>query len=549
MLTTVKIPAVLVASFALVAGGQAAAVASPATPAHHAPAAADTGSPDPEPGADVGSVPPVAWAPCPSDPQAGQGAPALQCATYEVPLDYRHPRRGTATLALTRRPAADQEHRIGSLFLNPGGPGGSGTSLPASDAFDALGQRFDLVGFDPRGVGASTPTIACSGADRLVEAFDASSARPSGSGTLDRALRAGRWAAKSCQATSGDLLPLVGTEYVARDLDLLRAAVGDEELTYLGFSYGTYLGTVYADLFPDRVRAMTLDGALDPDEYGRDYLTLLRKNYRASENALTAFLAWCADDQQGCAGFGGDDPRAALDALVDRLDRDPVQVVGDDGTVQGTANGYGLLYLLYVQLGGGVQGWPGIAQVLAATDAASGRVGPDAGVVTNAALVGFLGIASPNVVVECVDAGSRRAITREDFLDSAAVALDLAPTFAPALVSGPPSYDGANGAACAQWVTKDEPSDWEGDFRAEGAAPVLVVGATEDPSTPYSGAVTLAATLDRAALLTRVGQGHTSYGSSACVRERVDAYLVDLNLPARGDDRCVDPAPAEILAG
>ena len=307
-----RVPAALAAALALVVAGQVPAGAASTSPAsaggQAAQPARDTGSPDPEPGADVGSVPAVAWAPCPADPQAPEGAPALECATYEVPLDYAHPDGPTATLALTRRPAADPDQRIGSLFLNPGGPGGSGTGLPASATYDALAQRFDLVGFDPRGVGASTPTIECADDDDLPGLFDAATTAPDPVEGPRGALEEGRRFARSCQQASGDLLPLVGTEYVARDLDLLRAAVGDEKLSYLGFSYGTYLGTVYADLFPDRVRAVTLDGAVDPNEYGRDLLALLRKNYRASENALSSFFTWCAQDQQGCSGFGGDDP-------------------------------------------------------------------------------------------------------------------------------------------------------------------------------------------------------------------------------------------------
>ncbi len=548
-----RAPLALAATLALLVGGShipASASQEPSAAGHATHPVTDAGTADPEPGADVGSVPALAWAPCPADPGAPEAAPALECATYDVPLDYAHPGGGTATLALTRRPAADPAHRIGSLFLNPGGPGGSGTGLPASDTFDALGQRFDLIGFDPRGVGASTPTIECADAGDLAGLFDAATTAPDPVEGPLGALEEGRRFAASCEEASGELLNLVGTEYVARDLDLLRAAAGDEKLTYLGFSYGTYLGTVYADLFPDRVRAVTLDGAVDPNEYGRDLLSLLRKNYRESENALTSFLTWCAEDQKGCSGFGGDDPRAAFDALVSRLDEEPVEVVDADGQVQGLLNGYTVVYLAYLQLGGGVPAWPGIGQGLAALTELPAQVGEDAGIPTNAVLLDSLGLAAPNVVVECVDAGSTGSpITPQDFLDSSDIALDLAPTFGPALVSGPPSYDGANGAACAQWGTQDESSDWEGDFRAEGAAPVLVVGATQDPSTPYSGAVTLAATLDDAALLTRVGQGHTSYGDSPCIRESVDAYLIEGTVPRRGvDDRCTDPSPAEILS-
>ncbi len=506
-----------------------AAVAAPASPAAAWPL------PDlPQPGAAVGSVPPVEWSPCTGLPE---GSPPLDCARYAVPLNYDRPDGRTAILPLTRLKATGPGTRLGSLFLNPGGPGGSGTNMPADPGFARLAQRFDLIGFDPRGAGASTPPITCDGAGGLVAAFDAAKARPDRRSGPRRALAQGRRFARSCLAGSGGFLRDVGTDYAARDIDRLRAAVGDERLSYLGFSYGTYLGTVYADRFPSRVRAVVLDGALDPDEYGDDFLTLLRKNYRVSERALTRFLAWCGANRPQCA-FGGDDPRAALDALIDRLDARPL--VRTDAQGRAVANGYTVVYTLYLLLSSGRPAWPDIGQILTALDAGNP-------VLTNRDLIQALGIPSSNVTIECTD--SAGGVTPRRFLKNADRAWDLAPTFAPALTSGPPSYDGANGAACAHWPLRSPLSDYTGDFRAQGADPILVVGNTRDPSTPYSGAVTLTDTLDDARLLTLVGDGHTSYSRSQCIRDRVDAYLIDRTLPQPGvDDRCTEAPVAAAAA-
>ena len=281
-------------------------------------------------------------------------SPALDCARYDVPRSYDWPDGRTATLALTRLRATGPGARLGSLFLNPGGPGGSGTGMPADPGFARLAQRFDLIGFDPRGAGASTPAIECEASDGLVARFDAAKARPDRRNGPRQALSEGRRFARSCLSGTGRFVRDVGTDYAARDLDRLRAAVGDERLSYLGFSYGTYLGTVYADEFPSRVRAVALDGAVDPDEYGDDILTLLRKNYRVSERALTRWLAWCGANRQACA-FGGDVPRAQLDALIDRLDAQPL--VRDGAQGREVSNGYTVVYTLYLLLSGGRPAW------------------------------------------------------------------------------------------------------------------------------------------------------------------------------------------------
>ena len=223
----------------------------------------------------------------------------LQCATARVPLDYDRPRGRTVRLALAKLPVTDRARRIGTLFLNPGGPGGSGVDhlqeLPPGVA--ALNRRFDIVGFDPRGVGASKPAIDCV-SDRELDALVARwpDADPA---AFDAIMAEADRIAAGCRAnTPAALLDHVSTADVARDLDLLRRAVGDAKLSYLGFSYGTELGAVYATLFPGRARALALDGGVDPHEYARRPLAFSRGFARGNEAALRRFFAFCAAEDR-----------------------------------------------------------------------------------------------------------------------------------------------------------------------------------------------------------------------------------------------------------
>ena len=393
----------------------------------------------------------------------------------------------------------------------------------------ALRRRFDLVGFDPRGTNASTPSIACEPLDRSVRRFDRALGRPGPARTTQDALREGRQFAASCQRHSGELLGFMGTEYAARDLDQLRAAVGDEQLSYLGLSYGTYLGSVYADLFPGRVRAVAIDGSLDPFAYGDDYLGLLGLNYRASERSVDAFLAWCSGHVARC-GFGDGSAEEALDELVAHLDDQPITT--GRGAERATTNGYTVLYLLYLLTGSGREAWPDTGGLLA-------KIAAGKPAVTNRDLLAPAGGAT-NIVIECTDAAG--SLDPADFGRFARRSAALAPRLGPALAYGPPSYDGANAAACSDWPVRNPPSDWRGDFRAQGADPVLVVGSVGDPSTPYPGAVALAATLDNARLLTEAGgpgATHTSFFDNSCIRAKVTSYLVGQALPAVGT-RCAE---------
>ena len=291
---------------------------------------------DPIMGTNGAPVPRLEWGPCPaSSPEEAEFLKDYQCSTAEVPLSYRDPHGQSVELALGRLPAADPAHRLGTLFWNPGGPGGSGRIPPLFS--QKLHQRFDLVGFDPRGVAASMQ----------LRCFD----------TNEQALRLFGWefpitlaqerrvieltgrGTRQCARNGGPLLEHMATADVARDLDLLRQAVGDEQLTYLGFSYGTHIGTVYANLFPARVRALTLDGVIDPIEWTTGATPAdaeVPVEYRAgsfygSYAALQTFLNACADDARCAFREQGRDLLRKYDTLLQRLRRRPVQLTDPGG--------------------------------------------------------------------------------------------------------------------------------------------------------------------------------------------------------------------------
>jgi len=466
-------------------------------------------------------IPSLAWQDCPHNDNG------LQCAIAQVPRDYRNLGRGSLSLYLKRHLATDSAHRIGSLFVNPGGPGGSAADfvsavvgrLPAEVA-----SRFDIVGFDPRGVAASGQ-VRCMTAQETQQAWVGASASVQ-PGAFERGQRAAEQFNAACQMRSGDLLPYLGTEYVARDMDLLRAAVGDKKLNYFGVSFGTFIGTVYANLFPTRIRVMALDGAYDPEAYANNPYKYDYWQYVAVEGALYRFLDWCAYSPD--CPFGHGDPVAAYDALVSDLDDNPVRDAHGDVV----ANGATLTYHVMFALNGGTPGWPGIAEDLSAAQQRGGSY-----VDSIASKSNFF---AANVSVECAD----RVYPAGELLLHYHLALTTvpAPRTGPVAAYGPPGYDHSHANACQQWPA-ERASRYAGPWSAHGSAPILVVGTTGDPDTPYQDAVTLAATLENGHLLTFVGEGHSGFAHSRCARAAEVAYLIDLTLP-QGEARCTDDPPA-----
>ncbi|MFZ3492562.1 alpha/beta hydrolase [Streptomyces sp. 5.8] len=472
-------------------------------------------------------VPVLTWGPCAD----GQGD-GFECATAQVPLDYRRPTGSMIPLAVTRRLAADPAHRTGVLVLHPGGPGNSGVNfarnsyaaLPA-----ALRDGFDVVGYDMRGV-ARSGQVECWNDAEYSAAVDAARGVP-GPGALQTALRQGQEFAAACRERAGGLVPFIGTGSNAKDLDLLRQALGEETLTFYGRSFGSYVGTVYAAQFPRRVRAMVLDGGYDPRRYANVPYAYDAVQFTALDSAVGRFLDWCAQNATAC-GFGAGKPREAFEQLKRDLDADPV--ITPSGR---PATGYTLAYRLMFNINSGKEIWPYLGEALAAAQARKTTF------LLSPPSPGSFDFLNVNLAVECAD----RVYPTSRLLLGAMVGAQSAsaPLLGPPIGLGPPTYDHNHAPACAQWQA-ERPSRYEGSYRAAGSAPILVLGTTGDPDTPYRDSVALAGTLEGGRLLTFDAEGHTAYNRSACVSALVNDYLATLALPARGTV-CADETPAEAL--
>jgi pimeloyl-ACP methyl ester carboxylesterase len=487
-------------------------------------------------------VPALDWGVCPAaTPEEAEALREVECATAEVPLSYRDPHGQSVEVAVGRLPALDPERRIGSLFWNPGGPGGSGRIPPVFT--QGLRERFDLVGFDPRGVGASTP-ITCFGTteeaiDLLGRPFPITLAQER------EVIAATREGTERCAERGGALLEHVSTANVARDLDLLRRAVGDEQLTYVGYSYGTHLGEVYANLFPDHVRALTLDAVIDPREWvgtsdlddPSQPLTTRMDNFEGAYDALESFLAECARDARCSFREGGADLEVKYDRLAQRLRRAPVQLVDPDSgerftvTYQDVVNlTLGLLYAapLAPVLADALQ------DVWAATEARGQGLRPrrarQAEVLREPPRRPGFQDEEPYAGLEWFPAVvcSETPNPRNPW---------VWPRFARAADRQAPYFGSAwlySVLPCATWPASDE-DRYAGPWDRETAPLLLIGNRGGDPATPYDDAQATARLLADARLLTLDSYGHGAFlGRSACIDRAVERYLVDLVLPAEG---------------
>ncbi|HEY8453514.1 MAG: alpha/beta hydrolase [Micromonosporaceae bacterium] len=441
-----------------------------------------------------------------------------ECATITVPRDWSDPDGATIELSLMRVRADNQRNRIGSLVVNPGGPGASGIDLAVflsfGDRFGGLSteitERFDIVGFDPRGVERSSPVECLS--DEDVDASFAAEPDPVDREQFEAMLSELQRTAKRCGDKYGDTLRLYSTHQAARDLDAIRAAVGDEKLTYLGFSYGTLLGAVYAQLHPDRVRAMVLDGAVDATA---DAVEAARHQAEGFERAFDNFADWCARAGAQCPL--GDDPRAAVTAALDQARTSPV--AGEDGR-RATAGWvmYAVIAALYSE-----NTWPVLGAAIDQLDE-----GDPSGVFD---LVDTYADRSPDgtysnmwdayQVITCADEAPE--VTVEQARELQEQWRKEMPLFGASVALGTLS--------CYGWPVEPDPYP---TGPAKGAPPILVVGTTGDPATPYESAGRLADMLGVGVVLTWEGEGHTAYPSSPCVKDTVNAYLIDLTVPESG---------------
>jgi pimeloyl-ACP methyl ester carboxylesterase len=442
----------------------------------------------------------------------------FSCATLVVPLDYTDPDGRQIDIALTRRPARDDDNRIGSLLINYGGPGAPGVEfLQASydDLPEPIKDRFDLVSFDPRGVGQST-AIECGDDAAATAAFDGD---PDTADELEQALELHAEFVAACERNAGDLLPFLGTNNAARDLDRIREAVGDDALTYLGYSYGTSLGYAYATLFPDRIRALVLDGVVDPQLSPEASVANDAKSFEA---ATAAFFSAC-EARRDCPI--GPDPQAVMDRVLARLEDG--ETLPTDGDLLGEDDR--ILHLGEAQIGilralyDSELGWQYLELGLEAADQGDGTLllalSDD---FTDYKGDGEYGnLSDANVAINCADEEQRPG-----YDDAERLADELADEYP---IWG--RFIGLGLAACTGWPTAVEPI--VSDATVAGAPPILLIGTTGDPATPYEGAVALSEQLASGVLLTYEAEGHTAayQDKSDCVDEIVTAYFVDLETP------------------
>lgn len=455
---------------------------------------------------------PIAWGAC------GLGA---ECGTLEVPLVHAQPDGARIAMAVSRRPASDPARRIGSLVVNFGGPGAPGAQilrdLPPEVlplVLGPLGERYDLVGFDPRASGGTIP-IDCritpedGVATELVtpETLD-----------VDALVADARRYAGLCAERAGDMLEHVSTTDVARDLDLLRAALGEDRLTFLGFSYGTLVGATYASLFPERQGRLVLDGALDAQGFVDSPLSDLREQAGGFERSLNRFLAACAADQAACAGFGGLDPWIAFDELVEAADAAPIPAQAGD-PVSGRDIVAATSQALYARAI-----WPMLAVALAEAAAGDATIFREVLGLDEHDPIKSAGVDS-FIATTALDAAWPRDV--QPYLDSARQASRLFEHMWPSA--------GFENVVFGQWPAA-APDLFRGPFRSSDLAPTaLVVGTTYDPATPYRWSVELARQLGNARLLTMRGDGHTAFAArSSCIDAAVVAYLFDGALPEPG---------------
>ncbi|MBD8059167.1 alpha/beta fold hydrolase [Cellulomonas sp. JH27-2] len=493
--------------------------------------------------------------------------PRSDCGTIQLPVDYDQPTGAKTEVSLLRVRVADPKKKVGTLFINPGGPGGSGVDIAANaSAFlsPALLAKFDIVGFDPRGTNFSDNVKCFKNLGEQATALSGlNTAFPYGTKATTAYVSSAEKFGKACSTTGKPLSASMSTAEVARDMDVLRRTLGDKKLTYLGFSYGTYLGNVYANLFPDRVRALVIDGVLDPVAWaGTTSTASIPQTQRlrsgeGADKALQEILRRC--DQAGkdyCNLATTGDPQLQYAKLVAAVKKKPILLFSDPD--------YGDEYLdyptlvswllgdLYAPDAGTYVDWDlsgmvsltqpattvkaKAAQVAArkalqarydAKQAAATKAGAPSVKLAKKLGFGFPYDNSPEAFQSVLCTDGLNPAKASSWTSAAAYAENSAPGFGPlwTWASAP--------CASSTWTARDEDA-YAGAFTHTTSAPVLVVGSFWDPATNYQGAVKAASLLPSSRLLSSDNWGHTAYGTSACATNAIDAYLTSVKLPSAG---------------
>jgi pimeloyl-ACP methyl ester carboxylesterase len=434
----------------------------------------------------------------------------VQCSTLQVPFDYNNPSAGTFTLYVKLLPAANPTLRIGSMMVNPGGPGFGGSSLAddASYYFSTdITDHFDIIAWDPRGTGKSTPAVNC--VDDYDEYFGIDS--PPDSPEENQALiDASQAFNDECMANSGEILPYISTQASATDMDSIRQALGEDKISYFGFSYGSELGATWATMFPQTVRAAVFDGAVDPQATSSQEGMAQAGGF---EGQLTTFLAACSENST-CAFYNGGKAEAAFDSLLFALDAKPLVVSKDRTPVT-----QGVAFTAVAQAMYSDSNWPQLEQALVDAQQGDGSgllqlyddyyQRKEDGSYGNE-LEAFLAIS-------CLDDPGSTSIKEVEAAvpDYVAVAPRLGANF-------------GYGYSCALWPVKPAIKI---DVTGKGAGPIVVIGTTGDPATPLASTRKMAAALEQGVLLVVEANKHTGYGANECINTAVDSYLIDLTVP------------------
>ncbi|WP_433306424.1 alpha/beta hydrolase [Actinoplanes sp. CA-030573] len=512
-------------------------VAGAAAPASAAAATTDHTSAQERKRVDSVPTPKLGWYKC---------YDIAECATTRLPLDYDNPKGATTEIAVLRIKAKDQKHKIGSLFLNPGGPGGSGTGI-AYAAPDFLSKsvvdRFDIVGFDPRGI-AFSDNVKCfkSVKDQTAVLGQMNVAFPWGKAEEKKYVDAAKKFGKACSTTGKPLSGSMSTAEVVRDMEVLRRAVGDKKLNYLGFSYGTAIGQYYANMFPDRFRAIVVDGVLDPEHWvGTKKTANLEQDARlhsadGAYRALQEILKRCDKAGEKYCAFAAGNPVKNFDVIAQKLRAKPLVVSDENGSFTITYADFvgGILGDLY-DVGAGDWVTQDAQYIWTLLNPASAK----AKAVARAGLLKRIRDAKKKAArdfpydngfesfagVDCTDALHPKDAGQWPAL--MAQADKRAPYFGRAW--------GWSTAQCARntWTVRDEDA-YTGPWNRKTASPVLIVGTKWDPATNYDDAVSASKRLPNSRLLSNTNWGHTSYGTSACATGAIDTYLLKLTLPAKG---------------
>src|SRR5262245_34875957 len=465
---------------------------------------------------------PIEWGAC-DPPRVG-----IQCARITVPLDWNEPNGRTISLAVIRHLASKPNERIGTLIINPGGPGESGLEMVQGDPVGIVaigGGRFDVVSWDPRGTHAST-RVLCFRDPRSEAIFWAGVSIPSTNAESERFARKTAELAERCGEVSGWLLPHISTADTVRDLDHLRGLLGEEKLTYVGFSYGTLIGQTYANLFPDRVRAMLLNGIVDAPANTEGAEARTASDVSSADEVFAQFLALCeAAGPKRCALAGhGQTAAERVGRLFAQVKPGPIPARGARPPLSSSQElTYGdLLLSQFAPLRAPAQ-WPASAAALAAA------LGGDASALKTQAIAGSSVAAWATITtssaISCADAPAKRSI--RDW---------------PEVIGGLERIGRLQGrvqgwwrwAACASWPVRGE-DNYRGPWDAKTPNPILLINQRYDPNTGYANAVRAEQYLGNAVLLTQEGYGHLTFQDpSVCVNKAMVEYLVDLITPPKG---------------